>query len=400
VSQRDGLDRDREPRHASLDALRVVADEQAALRRVATLVAQGGLPQAVFDAVCEETGRLIGATTVNLAHFTADHVNVTMSGWSLRGVHVPTGTRLPLEGESINSLVRRTGRPGRVDSYEDLTGPLAARLRELGVRSEVGAPVVVDGRIWGVLIAGTDKPVPLPPGAEWRVASFAELIATAVANAAARGELLASRARIVTASQEARRRLARDLHDGAQQRLVAALIALQLADERFETDPAGSHDLVREATSHAQGALADLRELAAGMHPSLLTNRGLEAAVKALAERSPLPVEVDIAQGRHPRHVEAAAYFVVAEALTNVVKHAGAIRAQVRIRESDGMLDVEVHDDGKGGADFSGGGVQGIKDRVEALGGALDLDSPDGAGTRLRALISLTIPDERTAPQS
>ena len=201
MSQRDGLERDRERRHEGLDALRFVADEQAALRRVATLVAQGAVPQAVFDAVCEETGRLIGATTVNLAHFTADHVNLTMSGWSLRGVHVPTGTRLPLEGESINSLVERTGRPGRVDSYEDLTGPLAARLRELGVRSEVGAPVVVDGRVWGLLIAGTDKPVPLPPGAEGRVASFAELIAAAVANAAARAELLASRARIVTESQ-------------------------------------------------------------------------------------------------------------------------------------------------------------------------------------------------------
>ena len=180
---------------------------------------------------------------------------------------------------------------------------------------------------------------------------------------------------------------------------MAALIALQLADERFETDLTGSHDLVREAISHAQGALADLRELAAGMHPSLLTNRGLQAAVKALAERSPLPVDVDIPQGRYPQHVEAAAYFVVAEALTNVVKHADATRAQVRIRESDGMLDVEVRDDGKGGASFSGG-VQGIQDRVEALGGSLDLDSPAGAGTRLCAVISLAIPDEWTAPQS
>jgi signal transduction histidine kinase len=371
------------------EGLQFVADEQAALRRVATLVAQAAPPQAVFDAVCEETGRLIGATTVNLAQFTADGVNVTISGWSLRRVHMPTGTHLPLHGESINELVRRTGRPGRVDNYEDLPGPLSARLRELGVRSEVGAPVVVDGRVWGALIAGTDEPAPLPAGTEDRVASFAELIATAVANATAHDELLASRARIVTTAQETRRRLARDLHDGAQQQLVAALIALQLADQRFDRDPVAARQLLREALAHTRDGLGDLRRLAAGVHPAVLTTRGLHAAVDALAQRSPLPVDLDAPDRRYPPHIESAAYFLVAEALTNAVKHAQATHAAVRLRERAGAVDIEVTDDGRGGADRYGSGVQGLIDRVEALGGTVEIDSPRGGGTRLHACLPL-----------
>jgi signal transduction histidine kinase len=376
------------------DGLEFVAAEQAGLRRVATLVAQAAPSQAVFDAVCEETGRIVGATTVNLAHFTNDGVNVTMSGWSLRGVHVPTGTHLPLEGDSINEIVRRTGRPARVDSYDGVSGPLAARLRELGVRSELGAPVVVDGQVWGALIAGTDKPEPMPAGTEDRLARFAELIATAIANAATHAELVASRARIVTATQEARRRLARDLHDGAQQRLVVTIIALQLADERFEQDPPAARVLLREALAHARNGLADLRELAAGVHPGVLTTRGLRAAIDALAHRSPLPVDVDVPEGRHPPHVEAAAYFVVAEALTNAVKHAEAAHAEVRIIERDGSLDVRVEDDGKGGADAGGGGLRGLTDRVQALGGTVEIVSPPGGGTGLHACISLAAPPE------
>ena len=382
------------------EGLQFVADEQAALRRVATLVAQAAPPQAVFDAVCEETGRLIGATTVNLAHFTPDGINLTMSGWSLRGVHIPTGTRLPLQGESINELVHQTSRPGRVDSYEAVPGPLSARLRELGVRSEVGAPVVVDGQVWGALIAGTDEPTPLPAGTEDRVASFAELIGTAVANATAHEELLASRARIVTTAQEARRRLARDLHDGAQQRLVAALIALQLADQRFDHDLGAARQLLQEALGHTRDGLDDLRQLAAGVHPAVLTSRGLHAAVDALARRSMLAIAVDVdsPDGRYPTHVESAAYFFVAEALTNIVKHAEAAHAAVRLRERAGTLEVEVTDDGRGGANRNGSGLQGLVDRVEALGGTVTIESGPAGGTRLYACFPLR--DREAHPSS
>ena len=363
---------------------------EAALRRVATLVAQGAKPQAVFDVVCKETGGLMGATTVNLVQFVPGPVNLTLAGWSVRGVHVPTGTRLPLDGGSINAMVQRTGEPRRADTYEGAPGSIAARLRELGIKNEVGAPVMVDGRVWGALIAGKDTPRPLARGAEVRLARFAELTATAVSNAAAHDELIASRARIVTAVYEGRRRLARDLHDGAQQQLVCAIMSLQLADQEFEQDPAAARDLLREGLGHARGGLGDLRVLAVGVHPSILTNRGLHAAADALAQRSALPVDLQVTDERFPRDIEAAAYFVIAEALTNVAKHARASRAHVCVDRREGRLVIDIRDDGAGGANLRGNGLRGLKDRVEALGGGLTLDSPPGNGTHLHATLSLS----------
>jgi signal transduction histidine kinase len=375
------------------EELRRLVDEQAALRRLATLVAQGAEPRLVFDAVCEETGRLFGATSVNLAHFTSDGFNLTMSGWSLRDVHVPPGTRLPLEGDTINTLVRRTGAPGRFDTYDDATGALAELLRDLGVCSEVGAPVVVEGRVWGALIAGTDGTEPLPAGAEQSLAEFAELIATAVSNAASRAELLASRARIVAAADEQRRRVVRDLHDGAQQRLVQTVIDLQLAHGRGDV-PAETGALLDDALEHATAAIDELRELVGGLHPAVLTHHGLGAAVEALAQRAPLPVDVAVGDRRYPPSLESAAYFVVAEALTNVAKYASATTAGVVAEERDGRLVITVRDDGVGGARRAAGrGLAGLEDRVAALGGTLAVDSPAGGGTVVRAAVPLQTVD-------
>ncbi len=367
--------------------------EQAALRRVATLVARGEEQNVVFDAVCQELGQLIGASITHLAHFRPDGTNVTMASWSVRGNHMPAGTVLPLEGANINLIVRDTRAPARVDSYDGAAGPLAAALRELGIRSEIGAPVIVDDAVWGALIAAPDSSQPvLPPRTELRVASFAELIATAVANATARAELMASRARIVTAADDARRRLARDLHDGAQQRLVSAVISLQLAERSFEQDPASTGRLVRDALGHARDGLAELRELAAGVHPSILTNRGLHAAIEALAQRNVTPVSVDVPDERYPALVEATAYFVVAEALTNATKHAQATQIAVSAHTVGGALVVDIQDDGIGGADPSGGGLQGLRDRVEALAGSLLLASSSELGTHIHATLPLAIP--------
>jgi signal transduction histidine kinase len=366
--------------------LQQLADEQAALRRIATLVAQGTEAGTVFDAVCSETGRLFAATTVNLVHFTPDGYNLTMSGWSLRGVHVPTGTRLSLQGDTINSLVQRTAAPGRFDSYEGAAGELAARVRELGIRSEVGAPVIVEGHVWGALIAGTDEPEPLPPGSELRLAGFAELIATAVSNATTRADLIASRARIVHAADEQRRRVVRDLHDGAQQRLVHAVMTLQLAKDSGEV-PA----LVDEALEHARAAIDELRELSHGIHPALLTTRGLAAAVQGLADRSPVLVRVDIPERRYDASIESAAYFVAAEALTNVAKYANATGASVTAIDTPDALLLTVEDDGVGGAaPAPGSGLSGLRDRVSALNGRLVIDSPSGRGTRISAQIPLS----------
>jgi PAS domain S-box-containing protein len=379
--------------------LQRLADEQAALRRVAMLVAEGAEPRTVFDAVCEETGRLIEAASVNLAHFTPDENNLTMAGWSRRGTHVPTGTRLPLHGQSINALVQRTRAPGRIDSYDGASGKLAARLRELGIKSEVGAPVIVDGHVWGALIAGTDSPEPLPPGAELRVASFAELIATAVSNATARSELIESRARMIAAFDAARRRVTRDLHDGAQQRFVSAIINLQLAQQKWSSAPQQAKDLLDLALQDTSGGLDEVREIAAGIHPAILTHRGLAAALDGLAARLPLLVELDVPGARFPPPVESSIYFFCSEALTNVVKHAQASSAWVRVALEGDRCTVEVRDDGIGGADTRAGtsGLIGLRDRIGALKGAIEVSSPVGGGTTVRAWIPL--PREPATPE-
>ena len=371
--------------------LQQLADEQAALREVATLVAQGAEPRAVFGAVCEATGRLIGAASVNLAQFTPDEHVVTLAGWSQRGTHVPAGTRLSLKGQPIDAMIKQTRAPARVDDYEGQPGPLAARLRELGIRSEVGAPVIVDGSVWGTLVAGMDDPEPLPIGAELRVASFAELAGTAISNAAARAELIASRARIVAASDAARQRVTRDLHDGAQQQFVNTIINLQLAQQKWSSAPERAQELVDRALGEARAGVDGLREVAAGIHPAILTHRGLAAAIDALAARLPVPVELDVFAGRLPEAIEASIYFFCSEALTNVVKHARAGSAWVRVACEDDRCTIEVRDDGVGGAEarLETSGLIGLRDRIGALKGAMQVSSPASAGTSLRAWIPL-----------
>ena len=177
----------------------------------------------------------------------------------------------------------------------------------------------MDGSVWGALIAGTDRCQPLPPGAEWRLASFAELIGTAVSNATARSELIASRARIVTTSDAARQRVTRDLHDGAQQQFVNTIINLQLAQQKWSSAPQRAKELLDRALSEAQAGIGELRQIAAGIHPAILTHRGLAAALDALAARLPIPVELDVTADRLPEALEASIYFFCSEALTNVV---------------------------------------------------------------------------------
>ena len=370
--------------------LRQLADEQSALRRVATLVAGGADARGVFDAVCEETGRLIGATSVNLCRFTSDGFNLTMAGWSLHDTHVLTGTRLPLEGETINNRIHQTGAPARVDNYAGVVGELAALIRNRGIRSEIGAPVIVEGDVWGALIAGWDVDYLAPPETELRLANFAELIATAVSNTSNRAELVASRARIVASADEARRRIERDLHDGTQQQLVALgldLKALQMSLPP-ELDPA--HADVERLREGLDGVLENVREISQGVHPATLSQWGLGPAVRALARRSSVPVELDVdVPDRLPQSVEIAAYYAISEALANVAKHADASYVRVDLRVTGGYLEVTIQDDGAGGADTArGSGLTGLVDRVEALGGHLGLNSPRGEGT----IVSVTLP--------
>ena len=244
---------------------------------------------------------------------------------------------------------------------------------------------MVEGRVWGVIIAATRQDEPLPAGAEPRIGEFTELVATAIANVQARADLAASRARIVAAADEERRRVVRDLHDGAQQRLVHTVITLKLARGAIQSDEAAVPALVTEALDHAQRATDDLRELSHGMLPTVLTRGGLRAGVEALASRTAVPVAVDVSVGRLPASVEAAAYFVVAEGLTNVAKHARADSAAVSAHIEEDTLRVAVRDDGVGGARPDGSGLLGLRDRVAAVDGRLRVESPVGGGTLLAA---------------
>jgi signal transduction histidine kinase len=235
------------------------------------------------------------------------------------------------------------------------------------------------------------------PGDEDRISSFAELAAQALANAEAREQLAASRRRIVEAGDAERRRLERNLHDGAQQRLVATALTLRLAERRLDADadadPGAVRGLLAQAHGEVEQALGELRELARGLHPAVLTDRGLAAALEALATRAPVPVEVVGAPDeRLPERVEAAAYYVVSEALANVTKYARASAVRVEVEQVDGHLVVTVSDDGVGGADAAAGsGLRGLADRVEALGGRLEVTSPPGAGTTLRARVPAAV---------
>jgi signal transduction histidine kinase len=373
--------------------LEALLREQAALRRVATLVAQDAEPARIFASVCEEVGCVLGVTTTNLVRFEDDGTATVVGAWGAAGAPMmPLATvPLPLDGETVAPRIRRSGRTVRVDDYTGLGDALALRLLAVGIRTAVGAPIVVAGRLWGAVIAADAEPYNLPADAESRISSFAQLITDALANTDAREQLAASRARILEAGDEERRRLGRDLHDGAQQRLVGAIISLQLAQKRWERDPERAREHVDDALGDAQAAIGELRELAAGIHPSVLTDRGLAAALETLASRSPVPVELDAdLDGRLPLPVETTAYFVVAEALTNVGKYARASRASVGVRVAGEQLEIEVLDDGVGGADASAGtGLLGLADRVSALRGTFEVTSPPGRGTRVHARISL-----------
>jgi signal transduction histidine kinase len=367
--------------------------EQAALRRVATLVAKGVAPAEVFDAVVGQMHRLLGADNTRLLRYEADDTATVVAARSEPGVEIPQWTHHPLEGQSVTAKVWRSRDAARPDSFEGPPGSVTDELRRLGLSSAAGAPVLVQDRLWGVMIALWVKHQQ-DPGIEDRITHFTELVATAISNAQARADLAASRARIVTTSDETRRRIERDLHDGAQQRLVSLGLGLRAALESVPPDQA---ELRRELARVAEGVadvLEELRELSQGIHPAVLAMGGLGPALKTLARRSAVPVQLDIGTlARLPDPVEVAAYFVVSEALANAAKHARASMVKVRVEACDSLLKVSIRDDGIGGADPSrGSGLIGLTDRVEALGGTISVSSHPGTGTAI--LAELPIDDD------
>ncbi|MFB1296689.1 PAS domain-containing protein [Mycobacterium sp. pW049] len=386
---RDVTDRRREQ-----DRLRAARTQQAALRRVATLVARGAALRDVYEVAVAELADSLGVEHVTLAAFHNDDIGVVLAG--LNHGDQPgwvVGERFPIETGSVSDQVRTTGAPARIDDYDAFSPHIATRLRRFGVRAGAGAPLIVDGRIHGVLLVGSYVPHGIPETAEAHIRDFADLISTAIVNAETRAELTASRARIVAAADEARRGFERDLHDGAQQRIVSLSLQLRAVEAAAEGD-----DELRTQLSTVVDGLAglhsDLQELSRGLHPAVLSRGGLRPAMRNLARRSPVPVELDVdVEHRLPEPVEVAAYYVVAEALTNVAKHANADSVTVRIglAEDDSVLRLTVSDDGSGGASAGGGsGLVGLRDRVEALSGELTVTSHPGDGTTVTATIPVS----------
>jgi PAS domain S-box-containing protein len=352
--------RDVTERREAETELERLAGEQAALRRVATLVARGVPAAEVFSSVAEEVERLLDAQATTIGRREPDGTMVIVASSGTASDELPAGSRLKPESSA----------------------------QRLGMRCTMAVPISVEGSLWGSIAAGTEREQ-FPADAEQRMAQFTELAATAIANTESRSELTASRARVVAASDETRRQIERDLHDGAQQRLTHTVITLKLARRALQTDDEAVPALVDEALDHAEQATVELRELVHGILPPVLTRGGLHPAVESLAGRMPVPVDVTVPRDRLPSPVEATAYFVVAEALTNVVKHSGARHATVVARVDDSTLHVRVRDDGVGGARPDGTGFVGLADRLAVLDGRLRVESPADGGTLVAADIPL-----------
>ncbi|MBV8573871.1 MAG: GAF domain-containing sensor histidine kinase, partial [Acetobacteraceae bacterium] len=370
---------------------RHLANQQAALLRVATLVARGVAPEAIFAAVAEEAAMVLpGVDITSIGRYTPEQSVEFVGAWSRMREGDWVGKTVPIGGRNVATVVFDTGQPARVDQFEDDGSALSAIGRVRGTRSVVGAPITVEGQVWGMMTVGSVHQDRLPAGIENELAGFIELVATAIANAQAQADLAASRARVVASADETRRKIERDLHDGAQQQLVT--LTLQLRAVQAVLPP--GHELAVELDGIAAGlnsAIGELRELAAGIHPPVLAAGGLGPAVRTLGRRSPIPVEVDLrTDGRMPEPIEVGAYYVVSEALTNAVKHSRATSVAVDIEAQDDVLRILVQDDGIGGAEFArGSGLLGLRDRVEALSGRIALDSKRGAGTSLSVELPL-----------
>ena len=362
-------------------------EEQTALRHVATLVAEGSPANEVFSAVASEVGLLARADITRLLRFESDGTATVSGTWARSSDPVPEGARIAI-GETVAAHVRQNRMPARRTEISPPDLPA-------GTYSAVGAPIIVNGALWGAITALSKIERPLREDTEVRMAEFTDLVGTAIANTQAHADLVASRARIVAAADESRRRIERDLHDGIQQRLITLALKLRtidsdLPDESPVREPLAAFD------AELIEAVEDLREVSRGIHPAILSEGGLGPALRALARRSAVPVELDLDVGaRLPSTVEAAAYYVAAESLTNVAKHANASVVELSAVLDDDRLQVTVRDDGAGGADASrGSGLIGLIDRVEALGGTLVCDSPKGRGTTVRIEIPLGMSGE------
>jgi signal transduction histidine kinase len=383
--------------------LALVAEEQAALRWIATLVARGAQPEPVSSAVAEELGRLFGADAAYVMLDERDGTVTAVGGWSREGLALPiaVGRRIPTTATGIAGTVLRTGMTARTESttgsFDASPGSLAALLHDAGIVVAVASPLRVQDRSCGLVVMASRTAEAFPADVERQIEAFADLIAIAVVNAQARAEVAASRARVVASGDEARRQIGRDLHDGAQQQLVSLALDLRVAQDLVSPGCGELAEQLDSIVTRLNDAMEELRDFVRGIHPPALEYGGLEAALRALARRASVPVQLTVdVHDRLPKSLAANAYFIVAEALTNAAKHARASESQVEVRADDGVLRLAVSDDGVGGADPAGGsGLLGLRDRVEAVAGKMSVRSPRGEGTVL--LVEMPLSAERVA---
>jgi signal transduction histidine kinase len=375
-----------------------LAEEQAALRRVATLVARGVPPAKVFSALGDEVNRLLDAETSAIVRLDDDGSVTVVASAGIAADVLPLGTRVDPEPGSVLTAALQTGCPARKDDYDDASEHLPGIIRSVGVRSAVGVPIVVEGALWGVIMIGTVRER-FAEATERRLKEFTELAATAIGNAESRAALAASRVRIVAASDETRRRIERDLHDGVQQRLVSLGLDLRFAESIAVADLEEARRTIGRVAGELGGVTEELREIARGIHPAILSEGGLGPALRTLARRSAIPIAFGVVLDRRlPEPIEVAAYYVVSEALTNATKHAHPSRVDIEATARESSLHLSIRDDGVGGADPArGSGLIGLRDRVEALGGTIDVESPVDVGTAVVVALPLEL-DASTPP--
>jgi PAS domain S-box-containing protein len=365
----------------------LIATEQAALRRVATLVARQTTSDELFAAVAREVAQLLGAQWSNILRYDALG-NVTLVGAYGEGPQLDLGDSWPLQAAVAAKVIWRTREPTSVE-VKEFDSPLATAILSAGLRFATGVPIVVEGQLWGAMTLFDGTRDHAAGDLVSRLGSFTELVATAVANATTRSELVAARRRLIETADAARARVTRDMHDGAQQKFVNSLINLQLAQDKWSSDPPRARELLGIGVQEADAGIALLREVAAGLHPTILSDLGLAAALESLAARASIPVDLDIGEVEVSESLQTSVYFFCSEALTNVVKHSEAAAASVRVGVVDGWLTIEVRDDGVGGAEIqaAGSGLLGLSDRIGALEGSLIVSSPSGGGTTLLARV-------------
>ena len=367
-----------------------ISDQQVALRRLATIVAHGGPPDELFGAVAREVGQILEARHTAVIRYEPGAVGTTVGTWNSGPVAtMPLGSRWPVEKGTVAELVARTNAPGRVDAVQTTVGAgkFLTALRDLGVNSAVGCPITVGGRLWGASIAVSTSE-PLPEDTERRMGDFTDLLVTAIVNTEDHAKLEASRARVLVAADATRRLIERDLHDGTQQRLVSLILELRAMEATPPVEPEELRGLLTHTIQALDEAIEDLQGIARGLHPALLSRRGLQPAVKALASCSTIPVDLNLCAARLPERYEVTAYRVVSEALTNAAKHSNASVVHIELTVQDATIRLSIRDDGKGGADPDrGSGLLSVKDRVEALGGNLQITSPPGSGTSILSVI-------------